>query len=763
MKIRKNGRNMESKRICNQCQQPLPENAPEGLCPACLARVALNSEPTAKPVAKAKSGEPASTITISPEAFVRVRYFGDYELLEEIARGGMGVVWKARQASLNRTVAVKMILAGKLAGEAEIQRFRREAEAAANLQHPNIVAIHEVGEHDGQHYYSMDYVNGRDLGALVRESGSLPPARAAECLKTISEAVHFAHQRGTLHRDLKPQNVLMDAAGVPRITDFGLAKFIERDDSLTKTGAAMGSPSYMPPEQAAGHLDQVGPHSDVYSLGAILYELLTGRPPFRAETAVATMRQVMESEPIPPRKLNPAVPPGLETICLKCLEKNPVRRYPSANALAEELDRFLKHEPIQALPASAIRKGENWVRRHPWTLMAAGSLVIMVLTGTLYWQYERVKFLENRPSLADQALLAPDLRSQLDTGTGFYAIAMVIMGWIFVTIPQLARGRMDWNHILNLKRLRERRTGWEPPKPMSQRMRVVCVLMSVVTLVYTALYFAKVIQIGVWCNRPLGPPMTASFYLIFVGFTFSLWLLFRAARDYQKFIHGMPSRTLSSEQSESLRQAISNNNLEEAWKLYRRTFPDASQIEAIHYVQKFSRDNDIFGVVKLYRKKFPGASAEEALEESARLAAEQIAELQANRPELFAPPKLWDLNWRKMGKTLVVQASVFAGLWLIAQHPASPAPRLLVYAAWFLCGMGTMMLSRVKRSWKRVLGMWLCYLLPIGVTARFYQEGFIGNVFVFGVAGYFFGTSMILSGFTPKRRKSGAGTIHGQS
>ena len=305
----------------------------------------------------------------------------------------MGVVWKARQASLNRTVAVKMILAGKLAGEAEVQRFRREAEAAANLQHPNIVAIHEVGEHDGQHYYSMDYVQGRDLGALVRESGPLPPARAAECLKTIAEAVHFAHQRGTLHRDLKPQNVLMDAAGVPRITDFGLAKFIERDDSLTQTGAAMGSPSYMPPEQAAGHLDQVGPHSDVYSLGAILYELLTGRPPFRAETAVATMRLVMESDPVPPRKLNPAVPPDLETICLKCLEKNPARRYPSAHALAEELGRFLKHEPIQARPRERRPQGRELAAPASVDADGCGFVGRMVL-GMLYWQYERVKFLE---------------------------------------------------------------------------------------------------------------------------------------------------------------------------------------------------------------------------------------------------------------------------------------------------------------------------------------------------------------------------------
>jgi eukaryotic-like serine/threonine-protein kinase len=410
-------------RICPSCGNPLPSDAPAGLCPVCL----FETDASATPGAKANPGEPAATISISPDAFVRVRYFGDYELLEEIARGGMGVVWKARQSSLNRTVALKMILAGKLAGEAEVQRFHREAEAAANLQHPNIVAIHEVGEHDGQHDYSMDYVEGRDLGALVRESGPLPPTSAAECLQTIAEAVHFAHQRGTLHRDLKPQNVLMDAAGVPRITDFGLAKFIERDDSLTQTGAAMGSPSYMPPEQAAGHLDQVGPHSDVYSLGAILYELLTGRPPFRAETPMATMRQVMESDPAAPRKINAAVPPDLETICLKCLEKNPARRYHSAQALAEELRRFLKHEPIQAVRVSAIRKAESWLRRHPWVLLGAGSLVVMVLAGMLYWQHERLNFLQH-PSL----LAAQSTRRRIQEIKGWNDTALVLLFMVFI-------------------------------------------------------------------------------------------------------------------------------------------------------------------------------------------------------------------------------------------------------------------------------------------------------------------------------------------
>jgi len=576
-------------RICQQCRQPLPENAPEGLCPACLAKVALGSEPAAPGATmdvnpQAEVAEPDSTLTIGPEAFVRVRYFGDYELLEEIARGGMGVVWKARQASLNRTIALKMILAGKLASEREVQRFHREAEAAANLQHPNIVAIHEVGEHDGQHYYSMDYVAGRDLGAVVRESGPLPPTRAAECVQTLAEAVHFAHERGTLHRDLKPQNVLMDAAGVPHITDFGLAKFVERDESLTQTGAAMGSPSYMPPEQAAGHLDQVGPHSDVYSLGAILYELLTGRPPFRAETAVATMRLVMESDPVPPRKLNPDVPPDLETICLKCLEKNPARRYPSARALIQDLGRFLKHEPIQALRATAVRKAENWLRRHPWTLMTAASTVAMILAGLLYWQFERVKFLERPPLHTDrlQALRDRLLWQQLETWTYTGFLLELITGFAFLVFTLSAGGKTDWKALFN------RPTDWAPIRPVSQRLRAVCGLVSVAGLGFAVFYFAKIIHFSVWASW--NEESLYRLAWVWPIFYVSLFLLFRVMRDYQKFVHGMPSRTLPAEQSESLREAILDGDLILAIKLYRRTIPDDSLAEAHDYVGKLNAE-----------------------------------------------------------------------------------------------------------------------------------------------------------------------------
>ena len=356
---------------------------------AALAAVAVGELPTT--LDPTREAAPASVAPLG-----KIKYFGDYELLEEIARGGMGVVYKARQTSLNRIVAVKMILAGQLASAADIRRFHAEAEAAANLQHPNIVAIHEVGEHEGRHYFSMDYVEGQNLAALASER-SLPPAKAAELVKSIAEAIQYAHQRGILHRDLKPQNVLIDEHDRPRVTDFGLAKRTGADSSLTQTGAVMGSPSYMPPEQATGRHDQVGPHSDVYSLGAILYQLLTGQAPFVGETPLATLHKVVEDDPVPPSKLNPLSPPDLETICLKCLEKRPERRYHTARALAEELERFLNHEPILARPASGWRKASAWMLKHPWLITAAlalvGAVAVIILASLVYglWQYSQLE------------------------------------------------------------------------------------------------------------------------------------------------------------------------------------------------------------------------------------------------------------------------------------------------------------------------------------------------------------------------------------
>ena len=230
---------------------------------------------------------------------IRNRSFGDYELIRELARGGMGVVFQARQVSLNRIVALKMILSGQLALEAEVRRFYVEAEAAASLDHPGIVPIFEVGQHEGQHYFSMGFVEGQSLAQKV-VNGPLPIREAAALVQQIAQAVHYAHEQGVIHRDLKPANVLLDAQGRPRVTDFGLAKKVQSDNGLTANGQIMGTPSYMPPEQAAGQHDRVGPPADVYALGATLYCLVTGRPPFQSSSAVDTLLQVLEQQPVPP-------------------------------------------------------------------------------------------------------------------------------------------------------------------------------------------------------------------------------------------------------------------------------------------------------------------------------------------------------------------------------------------------------------------------------------------------------------------------------
>jgi hypothetical protein len=313
----------------------------------------------------------------------KVRYFGDYELLEEVARGGMGVVYRARQVSLQRIVALKMILAGQLASEDEVRRFHAEAEAAANLDHPGIVPIHEVGEHEGQHYFSMKYVEGQSLTQRLAR-GPVSNREAAELLRDCATAVQYAHEHGVIHRDLKPGNILLDGQGRPSITDFGLAKRLDRGPGPTVTGQIVGTPEYMAPEQAAGANKTIGPAADVYALGAVLYTLLTGRPPFQGEQVMDTLLKVIEQDPVPPSRLEPRTARDLETICLKCLEKQPGRRYSSARELAEDLGRFLDYEPIHARPISRLRRVGQWVRRRPWAVTAAAVTGVLAVLCVAY-------------------------------------------------------------------------------------------------------------------------------------------------------------------------------------------------------------------------------------------------------------------------------------------------------------------------------------------------------------------------------------------
>jgi len=311
--------------------------------------------------------------------------FGDYELLGEIGRGGQGVVYRARQKSLNRTVALKVIGLGYWATEAHLKRFRREAESAASLEHPCIVPIHEVGELEGTCYFSMGFIEGDQLDAVVRRE-PMPVRRSVELIAKVARTVHYAHEHHILHRDIKPGNILLDRQGEPHLTDFGLARLVETESTVTRTMEVLGTPSYMAPEQAVGNNAAVSSVTDVYGLGAVLYQLLTGHPPFAGGTTYETVRLVLDAEPRQPRLLNPKVDRDLNTICLKCLDKDPRRRYVSALALAEDLERWLKHEPIRARRTGLVTRGTSGVRRNPSiAVMAAMLLVLAVPLVVMIW------------------------------------------------------------------------------------------------------------------------------------------------------------------------------------------------------------------------------------------------------------------------------------------------------------------------------------------------------------------------------------------
>ncbi len=350
-----------------------------------LADVVLLNE-VVRPSASNLAATQIPLIPAAAAAGLVIRYFGEYELLEQLGSGGMGVVYKARQSKLKRIVALKLIKAGELANPQDLQRFQAEAQAAARLSHPGIVPVHEVGVFQGQHFYTMDYVAGANLSQLHRDE-PVPSRRAAELIQQLAEAIDYAHQQGVVHRDLKPANILLTAEGTPRITDFGLAKLLRTDDdsqavTLTETGQILGTAGYMSPEQAGGKTRLVGPAADIYALGAVLYALLTSRAPFVGESVSHTIMQVLHKEPVSPRVLNPGVPRDLETICLKCLEKEPYKRYGTAQLLAEDLGRFLAGRPVEARPISPLGRGWRWCRRNPVVAGLMTTVAASLLLGT---------------------------------------------------------------------------------------------------------------------------------------------------------------------------------------------------------------------------------------------------------------------------------------------------------------------------------------------------------------------------------------------
>jgi serine/threonine protein kinase len=381
-------------RVCPKCGWEIPADAPEGGCPGCLLESGLrllDEEAVAGADNPGQAGTPARAATGSKRLVKMLGELGDYELLEEVGRGGQGVVFRARQKSLDRTVALKVISLGQWASEAHLKRFRREAGAAASLDHPSIVPIYEVGEREGSCYFSMKFVEGGQLDEVVRRT-PLSIRQAAELIAKVARTVHYAHEHGILHRDIKPGNILLDKDGEPHLTDFGLARLLDTQSSVTRTIEVLGTPSYMAPEQAAGNNIAISRNTDVYGLGAVLYQLLTGQPPFAGGTTYETIRLLRDTEPRQPRLLNRKIDRDLSTICLKCLEKDPKGRYSSALALAEDLEHWLKHEPIQARRTGIFARGKKWVQRNPSSALLAASLIALATAaGWIIWKSELIR------------------------------------------------------------------------------------------------------------------------------------------------------------------------------------------------------------------------------------------------------------------------------------------------------------------------------------------------------------------------------------
>jgi serine/threonine protein kinase/tetratricopeptide (TPR) repeat protein len=390
-------------RVCRKCGTKIFADAPEGLCTGCVLETGLATLPD--PVAGIGDPDRAEKSSHDAKATSRVGKLlgelGDYELLQEVGRGGQGVVFRARQKSLNRIVALKVIGLGQWATKAHLKRFRLEAEAAARLDHPCIVPIYEVGERDGQCYFSMKFVEGGQLDEVVKPA-PLSVRQAVELIAKVARTVHYAHEHGIFHRDIKPGNILLDEKGEPHLTDFGLARLVESESTVTRTLDVLGTPSYMSPEQAAGNNAKLTRATDVYGLGAVFYQLLTGHPPFAGGTTYETIKLLLESEPRPPRLWNPKMDHDLSTICSKCLEKDPQRRYSSALALAEDLERWLKHEPILARRTGVVGRGKKWLQRNPTAAgIAVLSVALIAALSVIVWKSD----LLSRPPTAGIAVL----------------------------------------------------------------------------------------------------------------------------------------------------------------------------------------------------------------------------------------------------------------------------------------------------------------------------------------------------------------------
>jgi hypothetical protein len=648
---------MNTSRTCSNCAASLPDDAPGGLCPQCLMQTVLSP------------GD-------------RIQYFGNYELLEEIAMGGMGLVWKARQISLNRVVALKMIRSGMLASAEDVRRFHVEAEAAANLQHPNIVAIHEVGEHDGQHYFSMDYVEGENLAERC-DGKPMPAKQAAELIATIADAVQFAHQRGILHRDLKPHNVLLDMEGTPRLTDFGLAKRMDIDSS----------PSYMAPEQAQGRLDRVAPHTDVYALGAILFEMLTGRAPFRGESPAETMMRVIQDPPEAPSKLAPYIPRDLETVCLKALEKEPSRRYPTARDFAEDVRRFLVGEPIVARPASVLRKAQTWVRRRPGTMAAGAALLVIVMACVIYGLVEQTRFLraeQLNPGIARAPGQHTAAMRSLGLGSSF---AFLLVLWTSLLLQKSSRRLANWSQVFDPA------MHWRPRHAVDTRLAAIAGVIALAALAFGVSVLGRVISAFVW-DGTLG---WSEMIMLYANFWFGFSLLATAGRSLFGYHNSIP--VLSA--------------------------------EVLAKVEADIREGELGGAIQHVRTAASGTSLEAAREMVETIA----ARLEAATPgTLIAPHARRRFNLPAVMLCAVVELLVLLILWRIVP-PRQPVPFVLEFATQFTLGVCMILTFRLKGFARRFVVLFFAMMATTVVLNilksqypdfKFYAETHIIGL-IFGV------------------------------